>query len=101
MPIIGICEKGILASNTLYNINLKPNSLYQLNYLLCILNSSLLKAYWISKYSDGKKLFPKIKGFQLKELPIKAVNENIQIPFVEKADTILNLNENLQNISLS
>jgi hypothetical protein len=98
-PIVGICEKGILGSNTLYNINLKQNSSYHLNFLLSILNSSLLKAYWISKYSDGKKLFPKIKGFQLKELPIKVTQVNIQIPFVENANLMLSLNNDLQKIN--
>ena len=36
-PIVGVCEKGILGSNTLYNINLKPNSKFHLNFLLSIL----------------------------------------------------------------
>lgn len=95
-PIVGICEKGILGSNTLYNINLKPNTKFNLNYLLSILNSNVLRAYWISKYSDGKKLFPKIKGFQLKELPIKVVSEKLQQPFIEKAEKMLTLNKELQ-----
>ncbi|MEZ4797288.1 MAG: TaqI-like C-terminal specificity domain-containing protein [Flavobacteriaceae bacterium] len=97
-PIVGICEKGILGSNTLYNINLKPNSKFNLYFLLSILNSSLLKAYWVSKYSDGKKLFPKIKGFQLKELPIKVVAEEFQLPFVDKAENLLSFNSNLQKL---
>jgi hypothetical protein len=99
-PIVGICEKGILSSNTLYNINLKDKS-YNLNYLLCILTSRLLKSYWISKYSDGKKLFPKIKGFQLKELPIKIASENIQIPFIAKADQLLSMNKDFQKVNTS
>lgn len=96
-PIVGICDAGNLASNTLYNINL-INDFYDLYYLLCILNSNLLKKYWISKYSDGKKLFPKIKGFQLKELPIKQASEESQQPFIEKADTMLSLNKELQQV---
>lgn len=97
-PIVGLCDAGNLASNTLYNINLTDNS-YNLNYLLCILNSNLLKCYWIAKYSDGKKLFPKIKGFQLKELPIKKATKEQQQPFIEKADQMLQLNKTLQQIS--
>ena len=100
-PVVGICEKGILGSNTLYNINLKPNAKYHLNFLLSILNSSLLKNYWISKYSDGKKLFPKIKGFQLKELPIKLVPEKLQLPLVVKADLLLSFNMEFQNLRKS
>ena len=98
-PIVGVCEKGILGSNTLYNINLIKGSPFDINFLLCILNSSLIKAYWISKYSDGKKLFPKIKGFQLKELPIKITKENNQIQFIEKANKMLSLNKYLQKIA--
>lgn len=97
-PIVGICESGILASNTLYNINITDNS-YNINYLLCILASKLLKSYWISKYSDGKKLFPKIKGFQLKELPIKIADTNNQQPFISKAEQLLSINKNLQQAS--
>ena len=97
-PIVGLCESNILASNTLYNINLKDIT-YSLNYLLCILNSKLLKSYWISKYSDGKKLFPKIKGFQLKELPIKVADKQTQEPLIEKAEQMLSLNKNLQDLS--
>jgi hypothetical protein len=97
-PIVGLCESNILASNTLYNINLKDRT-YSLNYLLCILNSKLLKSYWISKYSDGKKLFPKIKGFQLKELPIKVADKQTQEPLIEKAEQMLSLNKNLLEVS--
>ena len=97
-PIVGLCESNILGSNTLYNINLKDKT-YSLNYLLCILNSKLLKSYWISKYSDGKKLFPKIKGFQLKELPIKVADKQTQEPLIEKAEQMLSLNKNLQDLS--
>lgn len=97
-PIVGICDSGILASNTLYNINQFDQS-YNLNYLLSILTSKLLKNYWISKFSDGKKLFPKIKGFQLKELPIKRANKETQQPFIEKADQMLSLNKELQELS--
>lgn len=83
-PIVGLCSKGILASNTLYSIYPKDTQ-YNLMYLLCILNSSLIKKYWLSKYSDGKQLFPKIKGYQLKELPIFTAGSEIQEKFQKMA----------------
>ena len=58
-----------------------------------------MKSYWISKYSDGKKLFPKIKGFQLKELPIKVADKQTQEPLIEKAEQMLSLNKDLQEVS--
>lgn len=95
-PVIGICEPKILTSNTLYNLYIKDEK-FSLYYVLSILNSNLIKYYWLSKYSDGKQLFPKIKGFQLRKLPIKNISLEEQKPFIEKADTMLELNKELQN----
>ena len=94
-PIIGICEPNIVTSNTLYNLYLK-NENYSLLYILCVLNSKLIKKYWLSNYSDSKQLFPKIKGYQLKQLPIKIASLENQQPFIEKANQMLSLNKELQ-----
>ncbi|MDR3217765.1 MAG: hypothetical protein LBU22_02085, partial [Dysgonamonadaceae bacterium] len=96
IPIIGICRKNILASNTLYSIYPKSEN-YQILYLLCILNSSVIKKYWLSKYSDSKQLFPKIKGYQLRELPIKDISLSNQQPFIMLAGRMLSLNTDLQS----
>ena len=95
IPIVGMCKKNILASNTLYSIFPKTTE-YHLNYILCLLNSSMIKKYWISKYSDSKQLFPKIKGYQLRELPIKEISLEQQQPFITLADKMLFLNSELQ-----
>ena len=95
IPIVGMCKKNVLASNTLYSIYPKIED-YELKYILCLLNSSVIKNYWSAKYSDNKILFPKIKGYQLKELPIKAISKEKQQPFIDLADKMLNLNADLQ-----
>lgn len=95
IPIVGMSKGKILASNTLYSIYPKSNK-YNLLYILCILNSSVIKKYWLSKHSDSKLLFPKIKGYQLKELPIKQISLEAQQPFVDLADRMLTLNSELQ-----
>ncbi|WP_312206876.1 Eco57I restriction-modification methylase domain-containing protein [Epilithonimonas hominis] len=97
-PKVGFCEKGILTSNTIYNLFLK-DSRFSLKYILAILNSQLIKSYWLSKYNDNKDLFPKIKGYQLKQLPIKEISLENQQPFIEKADQMLSLNKELQELS--
>ena len=89
IPIVGLCKEKILTSNTIYNIYPKDNQ-YKTKFILACLNSSYIKNYWQSKYYDNKALFPKIKGFQLKELPIPIVNLNTQdkvINFVNKIIT--------------
>lgn len=97
-PIIGLCEPNIVTSNTLYNLYLK-NENYSLKYILTILNSRIIKKYWLSNYSDSKQLFPKIKGYQLKQLPIPIATISVQKPFVEKAEQMLILNREFQEQS--
>ena len=62
-------------------------------------HSQLIKSYWLSKYNDNKDLFPKIKGYQLKQLPIKEISLENQQPFIEKANLMLSLNKELQEVS--
>ncbi len=97
-PIIGICEPNIVTSNTLYNLYMTDDN-YSLKYVLAIFNSRLIKKYWLSNYSDSKQLFPKIKGYQLKQLPVKVLEKELQIPFIEKADLMLSLNKDFLTIN--
>lgn len=88
IPVVGLCEKNILGSNTLYSVYTKDEK-YDLRFLLACLNSSFIKHHWRAKYSDNKALFPKIKGFQLKELPIPIVTLEQQKPVVDIVDEII------------
>ena len=97
-PIIGYCGANILTSNTIYNI-FSTTDEFDLKYLFTLLNSKLLKKYWEYKYNDNKNLFPKIKGYQLDDLPLVNISLEKQQPFIEKADKMLSLNRELQDLS--
>ncbi len=97
-PIIGYCGANILTSNTIYNI-FSTTDEFDLKYLFTLLNSKLLKKYWEYKYNDNKNLFPKIKGYQLDDLPLVNISLEKQQPFIEKADKMLFLNKELQDLS--
>ena len=88
IPVVGLCEKDILASNTLYSVYQKDDS-YDLRFLLACLSSSFIKEYWKAKYSDNKATFPKIKGFQLKELPIPIATQEMQMPVINIVNRIV------------
>ena len=45
-------------------------------YLLALINSKLMKFFWLMKFADNRKQFPKIKGTYIEKLPIK---RNLQI----------------------
>ena len=68
-PIASLVAGGVITSNTMYNIT-RSAAKMSLECLMGILNSKLMYRYWDETYSDGKKLFPKIKGYQIKQLPI-------------------------------
>ena len=97
-PIIGYCGANILTSNTIYNI-FSTTDEFDLKYLFSLLNSKLLKKYWEYKYNDNKNLFPKIKGYQLDDLPLVNIPLEKQQLFIEKADKMLSLNKELQDLS--
>ena len=40
------------------------------HYLLGVLNSAPLRAYWLDRFYDQRTTFPKIKGTYLKKLPL-------------------------------
>ena len=94
-PIVGLCKKEILTSNTLYNLWSKDEN-FSLLYILSILNSHLIKYFWKNTYSDNKMLFPKIKGYQLKEVPIKAISLEEQKPLIQLVDQMLEVHRQLE-----
>jgi uncharacterized pyridoxal phosphate-containing UPF0001 family protein len=58
-------------------------------------------AYYFVKNTakSVRKMFPKIILNDLRKFPFKELSETEQQPFVNKAETILTLNKNLQNVS--
>jgi len=94
VPIVGLSQAGILASNTLYSLWAKTND-FSIYYILSILNSKMIKYLWKTTYSDNKVLFPKIKGYQLKELPIKVASIEEQDLLIKLTKEILDAHKEL------
>jgi type I restriction-modification system DNA methylase subunit len=71
-----------------------------LKYVVTILNSQLMAYYFVKNTAKSvRKMFPKIILNDLRKFPFKELSETEQQPFVNKAQTILNLNKSLQNVS--
>lgn len=78
----------------------KANSNISLIYILAVLNSKLLSYYFVKNTAKSvRKLFPKIILNDLRKFPIKKINPDSQIPFIENADKILTLNKDLQAVN--
>jgi len=84
---------------SLINIISEKNTL-ELQYLLTILNSKLTGWYHNNVSPKAKKgLFPKILINDVRNLPIKAISNEAQQPFIEKAELMLSLNKALHEKS--
>lgn len=51
IPVVGLCRKNVLGSNTLYSVYPK-NERYDLRFLLACLNSSFIKQFWKARYGN-------------------------------------------------
>ncbi len=65
-------------------------------YLLCIINSSLMQAYYRLKFTAETNIFPKIRIEQVRELPVKIMPEHKQEVIAMKAKVILNTYASLE-----
>lgn len=85
-------DPGIISCLNVSNLNTK--------YLLVLINSKLISWFNIMTSPKGNRLtFPKILIGDIRKLPIiEATTEN-QLPFIEKADLMLSLNKQLQEVS--
>jgi hypothetical protein len=72
-PEFGFDEVGFQCLNTLFMVNMRVSD-YNPRFVLGILNSRLLQAFWLERFYDKRRTFPKIKGTYLKQLPIRTID---------------------------
>jgi len=95
--VITYDENQFYNLGTTYAITLKENINLDLKYLLALLNSKLISFYYIKKFTNESSLTNAISTKNLFEIPINISNN--QQPFIEKANQILTLNKDLQEVS--
>jgi hypothetical protein len=99
--ISAIDFEGLLSLNNVHNMVIKKEIL-KYETLVCILNSKLMDFYYKFLVPEEGRTFAEVKAVNLKRLPIKNINENFnQKPFIEKADSISELNKKLQEMKQS
>ena len=84
--------------NNVYNVG-RPRNGLNMKYILCILNSTLMKAVYRAISQEKGKLFAEVKKVYLEKLPIKEISEPKQMPFIKKAEIMIAKNEELFNVS--
>ncbi|MEZ4524623.1 MAG: TaqI-like C-terminal specificity domain-containing protein [Desulfobacterales bacterium] len=93
--IIGtyLSDKYIIRNNC--HIILPITSQFNLKYILAILNSKIINYYYWTINPEKGEALAEIKLFHLGSLCFPDVSNDKQEPFIEKADTMLNLNKEL------
>lgn len=85
---------------TTYAITNKNDSIINIKYLLTILCSKVIGFYYKKKFTNESSLTNAISTQNLFNIPIKKISLSDQQPFIEKADLMLSLNKDLQEVSL-
>ncbi|MCG8753066.1 N-6 DNA methylase, partial [Tenacibaculum finnmarkense] len=93
-------DKLYLYNRSNIGIIKRPEKNISLKYIVAILNSKLIAYYFVKNTAKSvRKMFPKIILNDLRKFPIKEISEKEQILFINKADYILNLNEDFVILS--
>ena len=93
-----------LASQSFYNLKIWQSPVEEFNneYLLGIINSTLLSYYFIKSFGSYKKLFPRILIEKIKALPVKIPETDDEkrdaIKIVENVRSILDDNKKIELI---
>ena len=92
-------EEEFYNTPSLVNV-INEKDILELKYILTIINSKLL-GWYHNKTSPkaNKGLFPKILVNDVRNLPLVNISLEKQQPFIEKADKMLSLNRELQDLS--
>ena len=92
-------EEEFYNTPSLINV-INEKDILELKYILTIVNSKLL-GWYHNKTSPkaNKGLFPKILVNDVRNLPLVNISSEKQQPFIEKADKMLSLNKELQDLS--
>lgn len=104
-PIAALDNFGYACLNTVFMI-VSTTEKYNIEYILALLNSNLIKFYWHYNFSDYKTLFPKIKKTHLKRIPIYSIDQQNEMEckiyndICSKVKEVLELFKKLNKIKL-
>ncbi|HOG20157.1 MAG TPA: N-6 DNA methylase, partial [Salinivirgaceae bacterium] len=83
--------------NSIFIITVSEVNIH-LKYFLSILNSKLIQFFYTINNPQKGKTFAEIKPSIIKKIPVKNISSKEQQPFIDKADQMLSLNKELQEI---
>jgi len=99
-PICTIDTNQYYTLDTVHN-GIVVDTSFNIKYLVCLLNSKLLRYIYNAQIKETGKVFAQVKIMYIDELPVKIIPEEKQKTFIEKADIILSQNIEFHAIRLN
>ena len=78
-PEAALDKRGYAVLNTAFMVVVKRPGIRP-EFLLAVLNSNVIRCFWLNRFKDDRQTFPKIKGEYLKALPIPTASSEQQKP---------------------
>jgi hypothetical protein len=78
VPVATLLPAGLLTLNTIYNIHIIRESPYDLRMVLGVLSSRAGRYFWLTRFFDHKKTFPKVKKPDLLNVPMPLADKNTE-----------------------
>ncbi len=97
-PICMLDTNQYFTLDTVHNGILKQEN-FNIKYILSLLNSRFIKFIYENLINESGKIFAQVKIIYIDKLPIKNISLEKQQPFIEKANKMLSLNKELQDLS--
>ena len=97
-PICMIDTKQLYTLDTVHN-GLIINDDYSSKYLLCLLNSKLIRFLYENSINESGKVFAQVKIIYIDPLPIKKANRDTQDKFAESANQMISISEKFETNS--
>ncbi len=97
VPIATMLPADLLTLNTVYNIYFTKSTDYSLQLVLALLLSKVGQFYWLARFFDQKKTFPKVKKPDLLSLPLPTISADQRNRLSSMAERMLSLNAALSS----
>lgn len=90
--------QGNLTDKTVHIIVNRENNNENLYFLLALFNSKLYQYIYSILTEESGRAFAQVKTVNVKKLPYSKVKGSVQQPFIQKAEEMLRLNQELQTL---
>jgi hypothetical protein len=73
-PIAALDTRNTLNFNTVYNVSLRSGGIEEHAALACLLNSRVVRWWFVKAFNSEEGIFPHIQKYQLEKIPLPVID---------------------------